>query len=222
MTIDNCDAPTYYEVSLREGDAIIHTVQVDWEANVSRFLELPIDENLSPNTQYELTIVPGNGWGELTSIPFTTAADGQVAELSGAPTGEISEAILSPNEDELDGSVEVTFSLEPIADPQELSILTVSRAAAPDEVIHAVRVGEDNMDDLFGWYYLEAPFGEEACLIVRQRDGAGRFVESEAPFCKVLEVREFRKRLCSVTSAVGLVWFTPLLALATIRRRSCA
>ena len=27
MTIDNCDAPTYYEVSLREGDAIIHTVQ---------------------------------------------------------------------------------------------------------------------------------------------------------------------------------------------------
>ena len=134
-------------------------------------------------------MVSGDVWGEMTTIQFTTGSGDTVSELSEPPTGELKEAILYKYDGDLNGSIELTLDVESALDPQELSVITVSPSDAPDEIIHIHRVGEDNGKVLFAWYYTDAPFAEEACVVVRQRDGAGRVVENQTPICRTLEVQ---------------------------------
>jgi len=215
MSNDHCSAPSYYELVLSTGDVVVKSVQVDWDPSGERLFELPLDNELDPGTDYELSVIAGDGWGEMTALHFSTVG-ATVVGLQGEP--EVN--VLTAELDESSAIVRASYDILPADDTDELSILMVYNEANPSQLVQAYRVGESTENNLEYASIVEPPFPTEVCLSVVQRDGTGQRTERSAPSCGSTErVPLDMHRCCSVVSAAGFTWFMPLLALAAIRRR---
>jgi len=213
LSNDECYAYTEFDLALRTGDLEILTERVSvGDGDLLSFSAAP---QLEPNSEYTLS-ASSVGYGETTEISFTTS-DQTVAGFEGVPSGQISDVALKLEGNEPGAFLQASHQLNPITDPDDLSLLFVYDEQNPSQIQEVLRVGVVDMDDLMAFVWRAAPFPEEVCLSVSQRDGTGTLSERSAPFCGEVEVTKTGG--CSVTSALGLSASTTLLALAAIRRR---
>ena len=215
----DCDAASQYEIRVLQNGEVIGSQTHPWQSGINLFDVAP-SIDLQPNTTYEVQVEGVDWWGETTIISFTTGDQNEEA-LSGAPVGEINDAWITTEEGSDWGSAGVQYDLTPAEDPHDLSVLIVYNESNPNQIMDALRVGEDNISEIVTYWTVEAPFAEEHCLTVEQRSGSGFVTERSETFCRTAELKKdpFTETKCSVLTTGGVVGLTPLLAIAAIRRR---
>ena len=209
-----CNVAPNYTLTVASDGLEPQSVTLESEYGQVNLFEFEMTEPMQPNTEYTLQVVGEDGWGEMTSVAFTTGSD-TVQGPSAGPSG----TVLASNLRSDSGLLETTLSVTPGEDPDGLSVLFVYNVTAPDRVLHQIRDDEEGMSSqpLFHVTHMQAPFPEEVCFTVVQRDGLGRFSDPSDPFCGAIEITKAGQ--CSATSLAGLSGFLPLIALAVIRRR---
>ena len=212
---NGCEFSLQYEISILLEGEVIHSATIDWQyASVNLFSLVP-DVNLQPNTIYELEFSASDGLGEDTIISFTTGEE-QAAGLLGTPSGTLTQALVYETDET--GQVSVDFSLEPVSDPDNLSVIMLYNDLEPASPIRAFLANDASMYQTASWS-IDTPFPNEVCLTAIQRDGKGQMLDFSAPFCATTEVVKESGGICAVSSGLGMIWFTPLLAIVAIRRR---
>ena len=211
---DGCSPSEQYIVSILAEGETIHSTTFDWQSTGMNLMELVPDASLQPNTTYELTIEASDGWEIYTAVSFTTG-EGLVEGISGKPSGTM-ESVIIYDEGQW-GEVEATYSVVPVNDSDEVSVIIVYDEEDPEIPVHAFNFKQAENSQVALWS-MESPFPTGLCLKAVQRDGKGDLSELSAPFCVPVDIVNV-SGICSCASSTQMVWFTPLLALFVLRRR---
>ena len=83
----DCGGPSFYALGLYTFDEagaelLVESVEVPF-VNINTLLVITPSDELAPNADYVVRILPSDGWGELTEISFTTG-EGSVQGLGEA------------------------------------------------------------------------------------------------------------------------------------------
>lgn len=221
----NCGGPSFFEIGLygldeAGAETLIESVEAPY-VDVSALLVMTPGEELAPNADYVVKIVPSDGWGEMTEISFTTG-EGSVQGL-----GEGRPEVLSLSAVSYDPTaalIDVSWSaeLKAASDPDGLSVL-LALDPADNETIWAGAIPTGDRASFSGWFGSTDPISE-LCVQFVQVDGAGAWsLPTEA--CAEIETYEEPKAelpwSCATRSAPSSAALA-LLGLLTLRRRRAA
>ena len=225
VTLSHGDcAASEYEITLSENDLVVvsETKQYDWQVHFNEF-EITPPALLEAQTTYTLNVVPLDGSGEIAIITFETG-EALAVGLSGAPSIALHDAVYYDQESYV--IAEATYDLSPAEDPDALSTIYVYLPGDTDNPLASFQAGQMPAGALVSTYTDESAPPDEICLQVAQRDGAGQLSELSEPTCLVAEWYEAPGPGsrdcggCSTVTPLTLTWFSPLLALVALRRRS--
>jgi hypothetical protein len=117
--LGDCGAPAFYDVKVVDPDGnVLADERFDSPVVGDRLAVDPGE--LLPSTRYDVTVTPGDGWGEVTQSWFTTGS-GPSPALDGTPGAEFELLEWSRREDMVWGSVAIL----PVPDPAGTSWLTI-------------------------------------------------------------------------------------------------
>lgn len=220
----NCGPASTYELSLVRIDEsgeelVLQTASLDgqevWDSGVAL---LTPDEALEPGAPHIFRILPGDGWGEMTEIAFTTG-EGWVSDNGELrPTLDLWSAELY---DEGDGAFGLRWSAqgEVVEDPDQLALLAVLDPWDSERFL-TLGAPEAGVVPLWGYVALGEPL-DRLCLEAVRLDGAGGWsLPSESTCMDTDPSSEPRGRWFGCSFAPGAASLLPaLLALAALRRR---
>lgn len=175
--------------------AVIQDISVEGEL-------IELEAELAPDTAYVIRVLPTDGGGELSEIPFTTGT-GVTTPLAGRPE------IVELGADWFDGRSSLWATVSPAAGE---GALVLESGGAP---LGAAILGEAATET---WVYgtVEDPEPPaEVCAIVRQRDLAANWAESE----EVCVAPTVQDPACGCSTSRSGAGYGALIALLFIRRR---
>lgn len=183
----SCGASSGYELSLARVDSsgeeeLLQSQTVDGaQAYDDGWVALEPDEALEPGAAYIFRVVPTDGWGELTEIPFT-AGEGWVT-----PNGE-SRPVLDLWSVEAVDTGEGWFQLvwraraEVVEDPDALALLAVLDPDDAEQLLDIAAPDGSGVAELGGVVLVET-VPAELCLEAVRFDGAGGLSLPSEPAC---------------------------------------
>ena len=185
----SCGGSGAAEVRLhRQVDGItadeIMSVEVQVEEESRELALLTPDEPLLDDSDY--VVVVSSEWGE-SERGFSTGSADAVGMDAGAPALEIYEITASEQSGGL-YSLEVEFSIHPLADPDALSYLEVFESDDPSTPIHVYLPG--TLEQVSGYLIVQDASADEACFIVVQTDGLGNVSDASAEACAIPSIEE--------------------------------
>jgi hypothetical protein len=218
----DCGGPTFYELGLYGIDEsgaefLVESVEVPF-VNINTLLVLTPSDELAPNTDHVVRIVPSDGWGEMTEISFTTG-EGSVQGL-GEGRPEV-QRMSAETYDPRAALIDVTWSAEvkAAADPDGLSVL-LALDPADNETIWEGAVPDVDQAYFNGWMSSSDPISE-LCVQFVQVDGAGAWSLPTESCAKIESYEEPKGELpwgCSGAAAPSSAALA-LFGLLTLRRR---
>jgi hypothetical protein len=158
---------------LRTADASeVASVDIDTDGVTDgELLALELPTSLDPDTPYQLAL----GY---TTVDFTTGTD-TVAGLDGVPALLDANASFHRDTHYVQGGVTLDWTVDPVPDPDGLSILEISDANS-DRPASAARIGSAITSGELFWAGDRSP---KVCPQVRQIDGAGHATAMSEPLC---------------------------------------
>lgn len=221
----DCGGPSFYALGLYTFDEagaelLVESVEVPF-VNINTLLVMTPSDELAPNADYVVRILPSDGWGELTEISFTTG-EGYVQGL-----GEARPEVLSMSAETYDpraAEISVTWNAEvkAAADPDGLSLL-IALDPADNETIWAGAVPDADHAYFNGWLGSTDPISE-LCVQFVQVDGAGEWSLPTESCVEIQTYEEPKGELpwgCSGAAAPSSAALA-LIGLLTLRRRRVA
>jgi MYXO-CTERM domain-containing protein len=162
-----CGAPPALTLSLlrQDDDTPVTEARIAGPVPMSLYELFPSAE-LDPETTYTFRVTPESGGGDTKEIGFTTG-DGHVIGLVGAPSVTVSEATWDARVHHVSVELEVT----PTADPDRLSLLTLTEASGGLADLAFVPSGETTASFSEQWLASEMP--DPVCFRAIQVDGTG-------------------------------------------------
>ena len=174
---------------------------------VEGLLELDPGASLSPDTDYLVGVEPTDGEGELTEIGFRTGT-GLAATLDGIP-------ILTDAGARWFAETEILVAggtVAPATSEDGASVLALYVEGEGEPLLAGI--AESASVGLSGKRVVPEP-DAEICLVARQRDYAGRWVESE-PSCGEPEIVG---EACGCAARVAVLGWVPIWVAALLARR---
>ena len=221
----NCGGPTFYELALYGFDEsgaelLVESVEVPF-VDINTLLVLTPSDDLAPNANYLVRILPSDGWGELTEISFTTG-EGSIQGLGEGRPEVLSLAAETYDPDAAEISVTWNAEVKAATDPDGLSVL-LALDPADNETIWAGAVPDANHAYFSGWLSSTDPLSE-LCVQFVQVDGSGAWSLPTESCVEIETYEEPKAELpwgCSGAAAPSSAALA-LLGLLTLRRRRVA
>jgi hypothetical protein len=221
----DCGGPSFYELGLygldeSGAETLVESVEIPF-VNINSLLVMSPSEELAPNADYVVRIVPSDGWGEMTEISFSTG-EGSIAGL-----GEARPEVLSLSAETYDPrAAEISVSwwaeVQAASDPDGLSVL-LALDPADNETVWAEAIPSGGVAYFSGWMSSTDPISE-LCVQFVQVDGSGAWSLPTESCAEITTYEEPKVGLpwgCSGAAAPSSAALA-LIGLLTLRRRRAA